>query len=69
MGTARATLNFVSSMLGPCLARMTGARLRIDTHRAHRPPSPASFAARGCSQVPSELNSLCDPHGVDEVTL
>jgi len=65
MGTARATLNFVSSMPGPCVARMTGARLRIDTHRR---PSPASPAARGCSQVPSELNSLCDPEGVDEVT-
>jgi hypothetical protein len=63
MGTARATLNFVSSMLGPCLAWMTGARLRIDTHRAHRRPSMASFAARGCSQVPSELNPLCDPTG------
>jgi hypothetical protein len=68
MGTARATLNFVSSMPGPCLAWMTGARLRIDTHRAHRRPSPASSAARGCSQVPSEFNSLCDPEGVDEVT-
>jgi hypothetical protein len=63
MGTARATLNFVSSMPGPCLARMTGTRLRIDTHGAHGKPSMASFTARGCSQIPSELNPLCDPDG------
>lgn len=68
MVTPRATLTFVSSMLGPCLAWMTGARLRIDTHRAHWRPSMASFAVCGCSQIPSELNSLCDPDGVDEVT-
>jgi hypothetical protein len=68
MGTARATPNFVSSMLGPCLACMTGARLRIDTHRAHRRSSMASFAACGCPQIPSEPNPLCDPEGVDEVT-
>ena len=65
MGTARATLNFVSSTLGPYLAWMTGTRLRFDTHRR---PSMASFAARGCSQIPSELNPLCDADGVDEVT-
>jgi hypothetical protein len=63
MGTARATLNFVSSMPGPFLARMTGTRLRIDTHGAHGQPSMAYFAARGCSQIPSELNPLCDPTG------
>ncbi len=63
MGTARATLNFVSSMPGPCLARMAGTRLRIDTHGAHGQPSMASFAARGWSQIPSELNPLCDPTG------
>jgi hypothetical protein len=69
MGTARATLNLVSIMPGPCLAWMTGARLRINTHRAHRRPPVASFAACGCSQIPSELNPLCDPEGADEVTL
>jgi hypothetical protein len=65
MGTAHATLIFVSSMLGPCLAWMTGTHLRFDTHRR---TSPASFAARGFSQIPSESNSLCDPDGADEVT-
>ena len=68
METARATLNFVSNIPGPCLARMTGTRLRIDTHGAHGQRSMASFAARGCSQIPSELNPLRDPDGVDEVT-
>ncbi len=63
MGTARSTLNFVSSMLGPRLARMTGTRLRIDTQGAHGQSSMAFFAARGCSQIPSELNPLCDPDG------
>jgi hypothetical protein len=68
MGTARATLNFVSSMPGPFLARMTRTRLRIDTHGAHGKPSMASLAAGGSSRIPSELNPLCDPNGVDEVT-
>lgn len=68
MGTARATLNFVSNVPGSCLAWMTGTRLRIDTHGAHGQRSMASFAARGSSQIPSELNPLCDADGVDEVT-
>jgi hypothetical protein len=65
MGTAHATLIFVSSMLGPCIAWMTGTHLRINTHRR---TAPASFVARGFSQISGEPNSLCDPHGVDEVT-
>jgi len=67
MGTAHATLIFVSSMLGPCIVWMAGTHLRIDTHRSHRRTSPASFAARGFSQIPGESNSLCDPDRVDEV--
>lgn len=63
MGTARATLNFVSSTPGPYLAWMTGTRLRIDTHGAHGQPSMASFAARGCSEIPSELNPRATPTG------
>jgi hypothetical protein len=64
MGTAYATLIFESSMRGPGLAWMTGTHLRIDSHRR---TAPASFAARGFSQIPGELNSLCDPERADEV--
>jgi hypothetical protein len=65
MGTANATLIFVSSMPGPCLAWMTGTHLRMNTDRR---TAPASFVARGFSQIPGEPNFLCDPDGVAEVT-
>jgi hypothetical protein len=64
MGTAHTSLIFVSSMLGPCIVWMTGTHLRINSHRR---TAPASFAARGFSQIPGEPNSLCDPERVDEV--
>jgi hypothetical protein len=64
MGTAHATLIFESSMRGPGTARMTGTHMRINSHRR---TAPASFAARGFSQIPGEPNSLCDPERVDEV--
>jgi hypothetical protein len=64
MGTARATLNFVSSMPGPCLAWMTGTRLRIDTRPAHRRPSMASFVARAAAQkFPVDLIPCATPMG------
>jgi hypothetical protein len=63
MGTARATLNFVSNMPGPCLAWMTGTRLRIDTHGAHGQPSMASFAARGRPEIPVNLIPCATPMG------
>ena len=65
MGTAHATLIFVSSMPGPCIAWMTGTRLRINTRRR---TAPAYFVARGFLQIPGEPNSLCDPDRVDEGT-
>jgi hypothetical protein len=64
MGTARATPIFESTMRGLCIARMTGTHLRINSHRR---TAPASFAARGFSQIPGEPNSLSDPERVGEV--
>jgi hypothetical protein len=60
MGTAHATLIFVSSRLGPCIAWMTGTHLRF---HAHRRTAPASFVARGFSQIPGKFDSLSDLTG------
>jgi hypothetical protein len=57
MGTAHATLIFVSSMLGPCIAWMTGTHLRINIRRR---TAPATLATRGFSQIPGEFNSCSD---------
>jgi hypothetical protein len=64
MGTAHATLIFVSSMLGPCIAWMAGIHLRF---HANRQSVPATFAARGFSQVPGEFDSLRGPDRAGEV--
>jgi len=65
MGTAHATLSFVSSRPGPCTAWMTGTPLRF---HAHRQTVPASFAERGFSRIPGEFNSLSEPDRACEVT-
>ena len=64
MGTAHATLIFVSSMLGPCIAWMTGIHLRS---HANRQSVPARFAARGFSEIPGESNFCSDPDRAGEV--
>jgi hypothetical protein len=65
MGTAHATLIFVSGMPGPCIALNAW---NLPPHQYRRRTAPASFVARGFSQIPGEPNSLCDPDGVDEGT-
>jgi hypothetical protein len=60
MGTAHATLSFVSSRPGLCIAWMTGTHLRI---HANRQTVPACFTARGFSEIPGEINSLSDLTG------
>jgi hypothetical protein len=60
MGTAHATLSFESNRPGPCIAWMTGTRLRF---HANRQSVPACFAARGFSEIPGEINPLADLTG------
>jgi hypothetical protein len=60
MGTAHATLIFVSSMLGPCIAWMTGIHVRPHDDRQS---VPATFATRGFSEIPGEINPLADLTG------
>jgi hypothetical protein len=65
MGTAHATMSFVSSLAEPCAAWMTGTYLHF---HARRQTVPATFAARGFSQVPGQFDSQCGPDRAGEVT-
>jgi hypothetical protein len=60
MGTAHATLRLAASRPGPCIAWKTGTPFRF---HAHRQGVPATFATRGFSEIPGEINPLADLRG------